>query len=169
MDMACGDCCIKVGSYSRVQSIRYYLLVALKEYLEIYTTSALDPINDDKIVYLCELIGADNIVHYHKYSFKKEYLFIPDELNGFFPFIFHLLDENGTMSSDEAKRFTTTFDIVNQSIKPNLKPHLENDKKLIVFSPYLFLQINHIKNKNFAFNSTSESYSMVAFSCQENR
>ena len=37
-----------------------------------------------------------------------------------------------------------------------------------VFSPYLFLQINHIKNKNFAFNSTSESYSMVAFPCQEN-
>ena len=132
MDMACGDnSCIKVGSYSRVESIRYYLLVALKEYLEIYTTSALDPINDDKIVYLCELIGSDNIVHYHKYSFSKAFLFIHDELDGFFPFIFHLPDENGTMSSDEAKRFTTTFDIVNQSIKPNLKPHLENDKKLI--------------------------------------
>ena len=42
------------------------------------------------------------------------------------------------------------------------------NKNTPVFCPYIFLKINDIKNKDFAFNSTSESYSMVAFPCKEN-
>ena len=128
MDMACGaDSPIKVGSYSRVEKIRYYLLVALKKYLEMNT---FDPINDDKVVYLSELLG-EKTVHYHKYSHSRAFLFTLYKLDGFFPFIFHLPNEHGTMTSDEAERFTTTFDTVNQSIKANLKPHIKNDKKLL--------------------------------------
>lgn len=42
------------------------------------------------------------------------------------------------------------------------------NQKTPAFCPYLFLKINNIKNKDFAFNSKAESYSMVVFPCKEN-
>ena len=129
MDMACGDCCIKVGSYSRINRIHCHLLVALKEYLEMYTLDSANN-NDDRIGFLCELIGNDTI-HKRKYKLHKSYCFMKEKLEGFFPFIFHLEDYQGTMTSDEADCFIVTFEKVYALIKPNLNRHLENDKNLL--------------------------------------
>lgn len=134
MEMTCGDdVSIKVGSYSRINRIRYHLLVALKEYLEMYTyTYTLDSANhnDDRIGFLCKLIGNDTI-HYSEYMLSKSFFFISDELDGFFPFIFHLEDYQGKMTSDDADCFIVTFEKVYALIKPNLNRHLENDKNLL--------------------------------------
>lgn len=115
LDVGCGDVIGKVGSYTNVQKIRHLLLVGLKEYLETETENY-----DEKVDYLCELIEEPNTVQYQKMDFKKNILFMRDDLDGFFPFIFDIGD-SGSMSSREVRRFLETFDIVKEYIHHELK------------------------------------------------
>lgn len=115
LDVACGDVSAKVGSYENVQRTHYLLLVGLKEYLETETENY-----NEKVDYLSDLIEKPHTVQYQKRNFMKNILFMRDELDGFFPFIFNIGDY-GTMSSGEAKRFLETFDIVKDYLHHDLK------------------------------------------------
>lgn len=115
LDIACGDLSLKVGSYENVEKTHYLLLVALKDYLELETENY-----DEKVDYLCDLIKNKNCIHYDEISKTKNLLFMKDELDGFFPFIFDS-EYTTTMCDYEAERFLHTFDIVKDYVHPSLK------------------------------------------------
>lgn len=115
LDIACGDLSLKVGSYENVEKTHYLLLVALKDYLELETENY-----DEKVDYLCQLIKNKNCINYDEISKSKNLLFMKDELDGFFPFIFDS-ELSTTMSDYEAKRFLQTFDIVKDHVHHSLK------------------------------------------------
>lgn len=115
LDLICGSVSERCGSYSYVHEIRYLLLCALKEYLEMETTNY-----DEKVNYLCQLITKENTIQYDKADPSKHALFYKQKLNGFFPFIFHS-DCDGSLSSYEAEQFLKTFDIVKDYVDYSLK------------------------------------------------
>lgn len=115
LDLICGSVSERCGSYSYVHEIRYLLLCALKEYLEMETTNY-----NEKVDYLCQLITKENTIQYDKSDPTKHVLFYKKKLNGFFPFIFHS-DCDGSLSSYEAKQFLKTFDIVKDYVDYSLK------------------------------------------------
>ena len=128
MEMICGNFSVKIGSYGKVENIRYYLLVSIKEYLEIY--SMYDSNNDERVNYIVDLLGEKQCINYYKHNSSKENLFLHDDLDGFFSFIFNLPNDNGKLSSDDARRFYLTFEKINECIKPNLKRNIQKDMKL---------------------------------------
>ena len=115
LDLICGSVSERCGSYSYVHEIRYLLLCALKEYLEMETTNY-----NEKVDYLCQLITKENTIQYDKADPTKHVHFYKKKLNGFFPFIFHS-DCDGSLSSYEAKQFLKTFDIVKDYVDYSLK------------------------------------------------
>jgi hypothetical protein len=115
LDLICGSVSERCGSYSYVHEIRYLLLCALKEYLEMETRNY-----NERVDYLCLLITKENTIQYDKADPTKHVLFHKKKLNGFFPFIFHS-DCNGSLSSYEAKQFLKTFDIVKDYVDYSLK------------------------------------------------
>ena len=105
-----------------------YTVEGITLYLEIY--SIYDSNNDERVNYIVDLLGEKQCINYSKHNSSKEHLFLHDDLDGFFSFIFDLPNDNGKLSSDHARRFYLTFEKINECIKPNLKRNIQKDMKL---------------------------------------
>lgn len=121
LDLICNDKSQKCGSYSSVQQIRYFLLLSLKDYLEMEVVNEIDPHRKDVMVeYIINLIGDKNKINYQKENNPGKQIFKIYNIAGFFPFIFHS-DSQGTLNSLEAKEFMETYELVENYISSKLK------------------------------------------------
>lgn len=107
MQAICNDIFISCGSYSSVMNNHHYLLIALKDYLELeYSLEDKDTMVD----ILVEILSQKNNSYTELNFEKNKNVFRAADLDGLFPFL--TIDEQGYMTSYECKRFLITFDII---------------------------------------------------------
>ena len=103
LDIICLHSSQKVGSYNRVQSVRYELLCGLKFYIEMIL-----PMETELIEYMVNLVKEKNSVQYKQYSLEMERRLGKYSLGGFSAFVYHS-DSDGSLTSYEAKQFLKTW------------------------------------------------------------
>lgn len=115
LELYCNGKSEKCGSYSRVQEIRYLLLVGMKYYLEMEHSDKEDEIN-----YIISLMGNNNQIVYEKESKIKNRKLRPLHVSGLLPFIFHS-DSDGSLSSYEAELFMDSWEVTKEYMDDSLK------------------------------------------------
>ena len=107
MQAICNDKFVSCGSYSSIMNIHHYLLMALKDYLELEYSSE----NKDEMVdILVENLSQKNNSYTELNFEKNKNAFRGADLDGLFPYL--SIDEQGYMTPYECQRFLTTFDII---------------------------------------------------------
>lgn len=108
LDASCNEVSVKCGSYDSVATMQTELLIGLKDYLEM--ESLLEEKEKDPMIdALVEMLQRE--VNYSQYT----NLFWRFELDGFFPFL--AIQDQGSMTSYEARRFLKTFKMVRSSLR----------------------------------------------------
>lgn len=107
----CNDTFISCGSYSSVMNIHHFLLVALKDYLELeYCSKDKDKMVDILVEHLSQKNNS-----YTELNFEKnKKVFTAADLDGLFPYL--SIEEQGYMTSYECKRFLITFDLISDYV-----------------------------------------------------
>lgn len=126
LDALCNDTYARFGSYSFVNEMHIHLLIALKDYLELEECDF--PEKDEMISILVELIAKKDDFYI---PYKKQNLFRRKNLDGFFPLI--AIDDQGYITSYEAKRFLETYDIVREYVHHSLQ-----DQNTNFYMQYIF-------------------------------
>ena len=115
LDIVCINSSQKVGSYSRVQTIRYELLCGLKFYIEMIL-----PTETKLIDYMVSLVEKKNSVQYKQYSLEMERRLGKYSLDGFSAFVYHS-DSDGYLTSYEAKQFLNTWKKTNSYMEDTIR------------------------------------------------
>jgi hypothetical protein len=121
IDAYCEGIYARFGSYSFVSQMKFHLIVALKDFLE------LDPEfeygkKDELISILVDSLSEGD--EYYHLPFEKQHAFYRKNLDGFFPFI--IMQDQGEITSYEADRFLQTFDIVKDYVHHSLLDENDN-------------------------------------------
>lgn len=111
MQAICNDKLISCGSYSSVMNNHHYLLMALKDYLELeYSLEDKDTMVD----ILVEILSQKNNSYTELNFEKNKNAFRAADLDGLFPYL--SIEEQGYMTSYECERFLITFDIISDYV-----------------------------------------------------
>lgn len=109
LDAACNNVSVKCGSYGAMTELHTSLLIALKDYLEMESEV------QGKNVMIDILIQTLKDKQYRKLNYPEFQMeFWRFDLEGFFPLI--AIEDQGSMTSHEAKRFMKTFRTVRESL-----------------------------------------------------